>query len=124
MNIMPAKATAAAQVTARTIDTTASPVGPAAGPVSGLFFPFPARPRKPGPKPVNRKPLSARMIGFFLHHADMETDMGGGRVALSFSPKLLNSDSMRARLGFSIGTVRQARVIWNPATGAVLGVRG
>jgi hypothetical protein len=64
------------------------------------------------------------MIAFVLQHADLETDIGGGRVALSFSQKLLNSDAMRARLGFGITAVRRAQVIWNPTTGSVMGVRG
>lgn len=103
---------------ARTITTTATK------PVMGLFFPFPAGRNASNRQPPTRQPLSARMIGFVLQHADMETDIGGGRVELGFSQKLINSDAMRARFGFRIGALRRARVIWNPATGAVLGMRG
>jgi hypothetical protein len=116
--------------TARIIDVAATPAKAGPVPVSGLFFPFPASSRSPAPRTPAarerspRKPLSARMIGFFLQHADLETDLGDGRVALSFSPALLNTDRMRARLGFGIGKVRRARVIWSPASGSVVGYQG
>ncbi|MCU0881196.1 MAG: hypothetical protein MUF14_00835 [Hyphomonadaceae bacterium] len=106
---------------ARIIDVTATPAKRNAGPVSGLFFPFPAPAKPSARQPASRKPLSARMIGFVLQHADLETDLGDGRVALSFSQALLASDRMRARLGFAINKIRRARVIWSPATGSVVG---
>jgi len=68
------------------------------------------------------KPPSGALINAILEHADIEHDVGGGRVLLRLSPRRVAERAMRRLLGEEARRLGDVAVLWDEDEGQIAGI--
>lgn len=71
---------------------------------------------------ANQRGVPHGVIAHLLDHADVETRVGGGCVALSLSRRRLADRDVRKSIGGDVDRLRNLAVVCNPQDGAIITV--
>ena len=71
---------------------------------------------------ANQRGVPHGLISHLLEHADVETRVGGGCVALSLSRRRLADRGVRKSVGRNVDRLRNLTVVCNPEDGAIITV--
>ena len=71
---------------------------------------------------ANQRGVPHGLIVHLLDHADVETQIGGGCVALSLSRRRLADRDVRKSIGCDVDRLRKLAVVFDPTDGAIITV--
>ncbi len=75
---------------------------------------FPSQSRKAAARPaIERRPPSGDLINAILQYADVQENVGGGRVKLSLSARRIADPVISGPLGREAGRLHEVSVIWD-----------
>jgi hypothetical protein len=86
---------------------------------AAAYAPYAKRAAAPTPSLAQRSLLTGETISNILRFADIEEDLGGGRVLNRLSERRLSDAEVRAAFGPDLARAAQVSVVWDEREGQI-----